>query len=178
MSGIFLAPNAILLRWRRTNSEDVYHKMLLRFNTSNLKPQKFMISLPFRRSVVQYAGEDWKNVGVFLKNVGDFLENDGVFSKNVGVFFWTTKVYSKKPRTIEQATWSIPLQNFARITSPLESLARKHESPLKKCCIPLSSRGRAHAHHCNLCLFAFTTFTDFLITLFVSSRNKHFLDIF
>ena len=82
-------------------------------------------------------------MGDFLKNVGDFLENDGDFSKNVGVFFSEQRRFISKRRTIEQATWSIPLQYFARITSPLESLARKRENTVLKSVAILSPRAGA-----------------------------------
>jgi hypothetical protein len=76
-----------------------------------------------------------------------------IFSKTMEIFQKTWEFFSEqrrfipKPRTIEQAAWSIPLQYFVRITSPHGKPgkeARKHS--LKKCYNPLSSRGRAPAH--------------------------------
>jgi len=76
-----------------------------------------------------------------------------IFSKTMEIFQKTWEFFSEqrrfipKPRTIEQAAWSIPLQYFVRITSPHGKPgkgARKHT--LKKCYTPPSARGRAPAH--------------------------------
>lgn len=127
---------------------------------------------------LENVGDFLENVGGFLKNVGDFLENVGVFSKNVGVFFLNNGALFLSDGRLSNGHGTFRYNTLPRKSLLMESLVRKHESPLKKCCKPLPSRGRAHAHHCNLCLFAFTSFTDFRITLFVSSRNKYFSDIF
>ena len=72
-----------------------------------------------------------------------------IFSKTMEIFQKTWEFFSEqrrfipKPWTIEQAAWSIPLQYFARITSPLESLARKPESPPLKSVAILSPRAGA-----------------------------------
>ena len=40
------------------------------------------------------------------------------------------------------------------------------------------SRAHAHAHYSNFRVFAFTTFTEILATLYVSIHSTHFSDIF
>ena len=171
MSGIFLAPNECCCAKDELILKMSIIKCFLASTHRIWNPRNswFLSPLQKKCNSIRRRG---------LKKRGRFSRKRWSFFKKRGSFFSEQRRFIPKPRTIEQASWSIPLQYFARITSPLESLARKHESPLKKCCNPLSSRGRAHAHHCNLCLFAFTSFIDFRITFFVSSRNKYFSDIF
>ena len=118
--------------------------MLPRFNTSNLQPQKFMIALSsFRRSVVQYVGEEGKNDGDFLKNVGDFLENDGDFSKNVGVFFLNNGALFLSDGRLSKRHGAFRCNTSPRKSLLMESIARKRENTALKSVANLSPRAGA-----------------------------------
>ena len=178
MSGIFLAPNEYCCAEDELILKMSIIKCFLASTHRIWNPRNSWLLSLLQKKCSSTRRRGQKKRGRFSQKRRRFARKRRSFFKKRGSFFSEQRRPIPKPRTIEQAECSLPLQYIARITSPLESLARKHESPLKKCFNPLSSRGRAHANHCNLCLFAFTTFTDFRITLCVSSRNKPFSDIF
>ena len=84
-----------------------------------------------------------------------------IFSKTMEIFQKTWEFFSEqrrfipKPRTIEQAAWSIPLQYFARTTSSLESLARKRENTALKSVTILSPRAGARPRTLQFMPFCF-----------------------
>ena len=177
MSGIFLAPNEyccaeneLILQMssikcflasthRIWNLRNSWFLSLLQKKCSSIRRRGLKKRGRFSRKRRRFSRKrgrfSWKRWSFFLNN-GTLFLSDGRLSNGHGTFRYNT--LPRKP--LLWKAW----QGSTKV--PLKSVT------------PSLSRGRAHAHYRSLCLFAFTTFTDFRITLFVSSRNKHFSDIF
>ena len=102
-----------------------------------------------------------KTSHVLEKKLQRFWKNLPRFSRNVGRFFALARRDKKEAALL--------------VFHTKETRKQSSESTNLKM---VFSRAHAYAHNSNFRVFAFTTFTEILATLYISIHSAHFSDIF